>query len=223
VTECKRASAKPWVLLSAPEPRQSPHSLFHSKANTESSALLSNIDQVPGLPSQGVLQGPNRSAYGVTVAFKDKDQKDEAYSACLAVLDALKNRRDSGQAMDSVHSQGKSRRWAHMHFPLIVIEGLLFDAHLDGRGELIVSEIENGRVSQGVTRDGVTGGIIDVIRVPALHGYLDLLAAEVEAVERAYGRNPEIFGKEFNPTRAYADYLKGRFSNLERDDMDDES
>jgi len=216
VTECKRASAKPWVLLSTPELRPAPHSLFHSQANQEGRTLLSNIDQVPDLPSQGVFRGPDRSAYGVTVAFKDRDQKDEAYSACLSVLDALKNRRDIGVGMDAVLSEGGSRRWAHMHFPLIVIEGLLFDAHLDGRGELIVSEINRGRVSQGVTGIGVTGGIIDVVRVSSLREYLETLAVEVEAVERACGMNPELLGNESNGIRDQF----ARFRHLDCSDID---
>ena len=192
IIECKRAATKPWILLSTPEAQSAGYNIFGSSANDVGNALLSNMELID-LPPEGMLQGPSRSAYSVTVAHKQADKIDDAYSACLAVVDALKGRGDIGTDFDSrFTSSGDLLRWAHITFPVIVIEGPLLDAHLDEAGDLLVSEVERGRIAWEIVQPGVPDTLIEIVREKELPDLLETLQQEVAAIKKACSLRPEI-------------------------------
>jgi hypothetical protein len=109
------------------------------------------------VPYPAMFTPPARAGYAVVQAFS-KDV-DVAYSACLSVSNA---------------ARGIANRWqrlASIVFPVLVIDGRLFEAYLDEKNELTVGELSRGRLvwHNRLGRPGYT--VIELITKPLLESY----------------------------------------------------
>ena len=134
VIECKSSKDKPWILFTGQEQlsRLFSFGMLSEQARGKLVEKLSaGKDEVLSLPW---FVKPERTGFGLTVAFRSGD--DPAYKAVLSALKA---------AID-VNAEGNGAYAVPLRFvfPVVLIEGRLFEATLDGEGSVMVHEIDDG-------------------------------------------------------------------------------
>lgn len=142
VVECKRSADKPWVLFTSET-----HESGRDITLTYAVMSLSAREKLVKLSKKGFdksmqdllwLNKSKKTAYGMAVAFTKRE--DPAYKAALSALKASISQNISS----SYTNVTKSLRFI---FPVIVIDGNLFEAYLDKKGNTVVREIDEGTVT----------------------------------------------------------------------------
>jgi hypothetical protein len=166
VIECKSSKDKPWVLFSSGEPSSGlwKFGILSELAWARISRRISgeDSDPIPKLP----WFSKDRNGHGVAVAFGSG--KDPAYKALLSALKA-----SIDCAKHQFASGFQNLRFA---FPVIVLDGSLFEARIDPAGDIGVQEIDEGFVTLSRTIAGnpscsvhvVTRGRLDAFCTEAL-------------------------------------------------------
>jgi hypothetical protein len=139
VVECKKSTGKPWVLFTS-DKHESGKNKFFTFAIMSDLAREKLSKNVLDKLSWDLLwmRKPERTGYGMAVAFAKGE--DPAYKAVLSTLKASINQNKS-QA-DAGYS--RSLRFV---FPVIVLDGNLFETYLDAGGKIVIQEIEEGIVT----------------------------------------------------------------------------
>ena len=178
VIECKSSKDKPWVLFSSGE----------TSSGLWKFGILSELAwakitrRISGEEADPITKLPwfhkDRNGHGMAVAFGKG--KDPAYKALLSALKA---------SIDCAKHQSpwgfQNLRFA---FPVIVLEGNLFEARLGSDGDVVVQEIDEGFVTLSRTIAGypscsvhvVTRGRLDAFCTEALE-----VATRLEAILKA--------------------------------------
>jgi hypothetical protein len=134
VVECK-ASHKPWVLLSSHDTLAG-YNRFFSFASTSSKAIealfpkMIKDKEFPWFWKKGII------GYSFRQALLKAEDKDHAYSAACSVARACIN-------LTNNRSGGHHPPFSFL-FPVIVIDGPLFQCVLEEGGDLQTEEIEEG-------------------------------------------------------------------------------
>ncbi|HXM70829.1 MAG TPA: hypothetical protein VN970_06825 [Thermoanaerobaculia bacterium] len=136
IVECKK-SDKPWVVfLSAREDQQSPpdgaHSIFTWPMNATAKAELADRLAVSWNMRRTVYEGINHG-HSIVSAFGGVNI-DRAHQAVQQVLSATSAR------LDQIGKAGEPYR-AHVLLPVVVVDGRLFEAHLDDAHDLALHEV----------------------------------------------------------------------------------
>ncbi len=158
--ECKVSKKKPWILFSSSNVLEGNHILFtyciHSKSARKDLLKELDIDYIKMLKKNLPWMKKNsRVAYGVTQAFTSGD--DKTYKASLSALKAAINiKKEIGQ-----------QKWEPFVFifPVIVIDGQLFDCFLDKKGKVSISEIYDSFLFFPLNIAGEFGTCIHILTV----------------------------------------------------------
>ncbi|MCK4395306.1 MAG: hypothetical protein KAW56_14395 [Candidatus Marinimicrobia bacterium] len=134
VVECKTSKKKPWLLFSSDRILERWNILFSYCINsdrTREALIKKGFDRIKKLLW---MNKKGRIAYGLTQAFTSGD--DITYKAAISVLKATISRK----------KQLEKRIPAPFMFifPVIIIEGQLFECFLSDKGQLSIIEFENG-------------------------------------------------------------------------------
>lgn len=170
VAECKVSKDKPWVLLTSPQARLSPLAqVAQQAANRTGEKLLMRAAEIENYQQLPLFRSPDRPAYGVLQAFNSGN--DTAYIASMSVAKA------TAALVTERDTQGELI-FAEIVIPVVIVDGRLFDCHLDSSGNLLTEEVEEGLL---VWRNSVVGQPHTMIRFISL----PFLGRFVERVKQA--------------------------------------
>ncbi|MDH3998804.1 MAG: hypothetical protein OET90_08180 [Desulfuromonadales bacterium] len=136
VIECKSTRDKPWVLFTSEDHVDGNRLLRYATKPEKTHAILDekfsqNTEAVLGLKW---FVKEQRLAYGAATAFSSGD--DPAYKGIMSAL----------KASMGLCRQTSKHTPLHFIFPVVVLEGRLFEAYLDKNEENNICEIEEGFV-----------------------------------------------------------------------------
>jgi hypothetical protein len=136
--ECKFSRKKPWVTLSSIGPRRiAPTLSFHARvASTIGEMLLQELSSLRAVESSPLFSLGPRPAHGVVEAFRDSNE-DTPFKALNAAYHAA---RAAASHLDHVRTPAGNKQFVAIVFPLVVLDGRLFDAYLDQEASLKVEE-----------------------------------------------------------------------------------
>lgn len=170
VVECKVSKDKPWILLTSPQAKLHPRAQVAQQAASRSGRkLLSLAAKLEAYQQLPLFRFPERPAYGVLQAFSSGN--DIAYAACMSAAKA------AASLTSEEDTQGEIA-FAEIVIPAVVIDGRIFDCHLDESGELSTEEVEDGML---VWRNPIVGMPHTMIRLISL----PFLGRFVERVKQA--------------------------------------
>lgn len=142
--ECKRSTDKPWLLFTSDRVTLGGVARVAQRAGNDlGRSLLLRLalkDSVQNLPIFGI---PTRSSYGVTQAFTTG--KDVCYAAVTSVSKAASAfaTAESDTVRRGFLDRGP-RFLCSFLFPIVVVDGLLFEVYLDREGAVAVEAADKG-------------------------------------------------------------------------------
>lgn len=161
IIECKVSKNKPWLLFSSEHTLEGFNRLLtyciHSKSARQI-LIKKGMDiflQLRWMKKEG------RTAYGVTQAFTTGD--DTTFKAATSVLKAAIARK-----MEFNKTFGEPFLFI---FPVILVDGLLFDCYLKEDGKLSIKEIDNGFYFFPWNIKGEAGTCIQIISLNNLPNF----------------------------------------------------
>ena len=190
IVECKVIRDKQWVLFTGANSFQQPVIAIPSEYQQPGGILCSNLLSIETLPSPGFFKGPSRTAYSITTAHQNND--DRAYKAISNVRRASRNAKFHSGPFSAILKKHNIQ----IMVPLAVIDGLLFRAFLDGTGELVVENIQSGRLSLKYG-DPNEEAVIDIVKYDYLNTYLDQVKTETKIVFDECEKEPMLYQNRF--------------------------
>ena len=147
--ECKVAKRKPWVVFTRDlriDDTEGQFHLYRAPASRIGLQFLLRLRRLPRaagrLPLFAFAQRP---AYGLQQAnfgnegdIEDDRHRDPAFDSAAKIAHAAILQGDIGNSEEYTDTP-----IGHIVVPVIVLDGRLFDAHLDASNELIVSEVDS--------------------------------------------------------------------------------
>lgn len=162
--ECKLAKDKPWIIFTSLERQLAdPARIVQRAASSLGHVLLDRLHTRKDIQDLPMFRIPERSGYGLTQAFTDKE--DIPYSAVMAAAKAalaLAKRVDAAY-VNSI---------CEILFPVVVIDGKLFECYLDRAGEVVTSEIKSGTLVWRGQVIGMPHTIVHIVTLPAIDSFV---------------------------------------------------
>jgi hypothetical protein len=189
VIECKKSRDKPWVVFTDSSTHLADSSRVCQRAASPfGKKLLAAFAMDPLLAETGIFGIPKRSGYAVTTALGDdkEDGKDRAYYAISSVAMAT-------SALTKLLHQTPL---AAVFFPIVVLDGHLFDCHLGHDSETVVEELSKVVLLWRNPMMSMPHTIIHLVTLSELNGLVDdadkiasnFLRLDAKQVGRALGR-----------------------------------
>jgi len=143
VAECKRVVDKPWVVLSAAHTLDPELGVRHRAATGRADQYLAPLSAKEALWKTELFGLPQPIGFGLVTASLDSKEHeasgDRAYKALYGVTAAARAK--------VVEIQERLSEAVAIAWPLIILEGMLFQAWLNEAGDLVVGRIEQGVVA----------------------------------------------------------------------------
>lgn len=136
VLECKYASS-PWIVFSSSASQNDPgQNISQIMANALGSEFLHHVSSDEDLHKLSLFKGLERSGFNTAVmrGQQERKDKDPSYSALQSVVSAAVNLSKLG----GEDARGCSQ--AAFFFPVIVIEGAIFEAYYDAPNMKVISQ-----------------------------------------------------------------------------------
>jgi hypothetical protein len=134
VIECKVSKKKPWLLFSTKDTLKGVSRLFAYCIHSGSahSTLINKIGKGESFQDLPWMKKEGRTAYGITQAFTTGD--DLTFKAATGVLKAAIARKN----------ELSKRSWKPFVFvfPIIIVDGLLFECFFNNEGEVSIENLE---------------------------------------------------------------------------------
>ena len=186
VIECKSSKDKPWLLFTTKEQgnRLINFSMMSDFTRHRLTTKLTNdSDGIIGLPW---FRKPDRNGYGLTVAFSRGD--DPAFKAVLSALKA---------AIETYKPRNEMNR-ANLHFvfPTVVLDGRLFEAHLDANGEPDVNEIAHGYLTPNRTIAGHRCSSVRIVTTQHLPNFCTEVSQLESGIKSEFASDVEEMSQE---------------------------
>lgn len=163
--ECKYSKDKPWILFSS-ENREEPTSFLLPVLSTDTFASLEKtIMELNPLP-KSLFKPQSRLGYGLTQAFTTS--KDLAYEAVMGVAKAAIAKAQE-RPRNKINEQLIS-----LVFPVVLVDGILFEAFLSHQGEVELHKSEHGILNLSYEFSSMEHPI--QVHVCTLSGLADLLS-----------------------------------------------
>jgi hypothetical protein len=152
VIECK-ATSKPWILFTSENTFTNFNKYFAYCLYSEEGKKRF-IDKTMSIQKLGDrltwFDKKGRNGYAITEAFTSS--VDNTYKAAMSTLKA-------SVALKASEDKGKRKPLTFI-FPVIVVDGYLFEGYLDSNGNLVIDEIERGFLHFPKQINEVTGTTI---------------------------------------------------------------
>lgn len=190
VIECKKSPDKPWVVFTDSSIRLTDSSRVCQRAASPfgKKLLTAAFATDPLFAETGLFAIPKRPGYAVKTAFVDdkKDGEDSAYYVISKVATAT-------SALTKLLNQAPL---AAVFFPIVVLDGHLFDCHLGHDGKTVVEELSRAVLLWRNPVVAMPHTIIHLVTLSELNSLVDdadktackLLRLDAEQVGRALGR-----------------------------------
>jgi Holliday junction resolvase-like predicted endonuclease len=181
--ECKLSKDKPWILFTSQSIRLSEKARIVQRA---ASGLGSNLLRIlldykdyKAISSLNIFDIPTFPCYSLTQAFTTS--QDVCYKAATSVAKAAYAKATEFDYKEP-HSGIINLNFAHIVLPILVVDGKLFDCHLEENSQISVFEINFGVL---IWRNPLVKSphtIIHVVSVPALGGFCDETAKSIDFI-----------------------------------------
>lgn len=181
--ECKNAKDKPWVLFSSEDLELAPPARVVQRAGSKLGIhFLRLLSHQETIQKASLFSLPRRPGYGVTQAFSSG--QDVPFTACVG---AAKSAIAKAIAVDSVVKfQGAI---CEVIFPIVLIEGKLFECYLNEDNAPVLNEIQEGVL---VWRNPVVQMPHTIIHILTLDSLPNFLANANESIDLLFSREKEI-------------------------------
>lgn len=194
VVECKKSTEKPWVLFTS-DKHASGKNIFFSYAIMSELARekLSKlvIDRLAW--DMQWLKKNERTAYGMAVAFASGE--DPAYKAVLGALKA-------SISQNRIQSNSGYVRSLRFIFPVVVLDGKLFEAYIDTGGNIVVQEVEEGIVTYYRDIAGVPASSVRVVTADRLSSFCQDAMATTNQIKELLKTDIEKMWQELKDMKA---------------------
>lgn len=137
VIECKLSIDKPWVSFHNDDTSNFAENTSPILTTNNGHILLNKIREKSDFKSRLLFPDNNKMGYSIVRALGNG--KDMAYSAVQSVLSATEYFIDK--------SNQSSKKFINIYFPVIVIEGKLYKAEIDLKGNIQVNKISETQIS----------------------------------------------------------------------------
>ena len=178
LVECKVSRDKPWVLFTAESVRLAgPARVVQRTSSRLGNRLLRRLSRKEEIQDLPFFTLPTRPGYGLTQALRKPEARDLSYQATTGVPAAA-----AAQARDAdVAAKEQELRIAEIIFPIVLVDGRLFEAYLDEKCQVSVGEIESGIL---VWRNPVAAVGHSIIRISTLASLASLVQDAKRTAER---------------------------------------
>lgn len=160
VFECKSSKSNPYVLFTSEDTLHYRNKLFSFSYNSEESRdfLIEKDDEIENIPW---LNKEGRIGYNFVQGFKDN--QSDTYQAVTGVLKASKYILNSIRFSDAYN----------FVFPIILVEGELFECYLDVNSETRFEEIQRGFLLEDISIEDSYSPCILVMKYDFLDSFLE--------------------------------------------------
>lgn len=173
--ECKQSKKYPWVVFKSETfPLNLQFTLSQRIGTPKATQFLKAHANDKDIEYLDFFSVPGRTAYGITQALSKG--KDVPYTA---IMSAIKYSVAHENKITSIQKGIKPNLHALL-FPIVVIEGRLFESFLDYNGNMKVTEIDHANL---YWRNPVAGQPYSIVRISTLKDLSNLVSA-VEMVAR---------------------------------------
>lgn len=163
--ECKLAKDKPWIIFTSLEIQLAdPARIVQRVASSLGHVLLNRVCEHEDIQDLPMFCIPQRPGYGLTQAFTDNE--DIPYSAVMAAAKAA-----FAQAK-SADEAAFMKPVCEILFPVVVIDGKLFECYLDSSGEVITGEICTGTLVWRSPVIGMPHTIVHIVTLPVIDSFV---------------------------------------------------
>jgi hypothetical protein len=171
--ECKLSRDKPWILFTSPQAVLAARaSVAQRAASSIGQTLLWKLAPRAEIQDLPLLRLGNRCAYGMTQAFTSGE--DVSLSASMSVAKAA-----DARAREATQATGVQGYFGEIIFPVIIIDGKLFECYLNADSEQMLQEVSQGVL---VWRNQMVGMPHTIIHVVTLAGLDDFIAQAAHTV-----------------------------------------
>lgn len=165
--ECKRSTDKPWLLFTSDKTRLAdPARVAQRAANSLGRHFLLEACQNADIQRLPIFSIPERPAYGVTQALTSG--KDVCYSAvtsvskaALATVAKLDERKEAEKK--EIRILRRRSNICSVVFPIVVVEGKLFEVFLDDDANVVVDDIDKGTLLWRNPMVGMPHTIVNIV------------------------------------------------------------
>lgn len=164
--ECKLAHEKPWVVFTSSNiSLADPARIAQRASSTLGQALLESICKRKDICSLPLFYVPERPGYGLIQAFTSG--QDVPFSA---VMGAAKASLAEVEFSDEVSRTYESI--CEISFPVVVIDGLLFECYLNQAGEVETEPISSGTLLWRSPVVKMPHTIVHIVTLPAINEFV---------------------------------------------------
>jgi hypothetical protein len=176
VVECKWSRDKPWVVFASRSGKLGPAAcIAQTISSSLGSAILWNLAHERNCQSMALFHTPDVPGFGGRQAFSKGN--DLFYSSVSSVTSACTH---LVSRYDRERRRGVMPEWGVVAFPIVVIDGELFQASFnEDSGEMEINPADSVRCHWRGARSWNLHATIDFVRLAALNGFLDVRSAEV--------------------------------------------
>lgn len=181
VIECKLSKDKPWVLFTSQSIQLGDRARIVQRAASKFGAnllrILSRYKDYKTISSLYIFAIPTLPAYSLTQAFTTG--QDVCYKAATSVAKAAYAK---ATEFDNRIPSPILPSFAEIVLPIIVVDGKLFDCHLEENSQINATEINSGVL---IWRNPLVKSphtIIHVVSVPALAGFCDETVKSIDFI-----------------------------------------
>jgi hypothetical protein len=164
--ECKLARDKPWVMFTSSNiSLADPARITQRASSTLGQALLESICKRKDICSLPLFYVPERPGYGLTQVFTSG--QDAPFSAVMGAAKASLAEVKFSDEVSRTHGP-----ICEVSFPVVVIDGLLFECHLNQAGEVETEPISSGTLLWRSPVIGMPHTIVHIVTLPAVDKFV---------------------------------------------------
>jgi hypothetical protein len=182
LVECKWSGDKPWIVFTTPRTKLAPSACIAQTIGSHfGEAMMHCLAADKRLHGFQTFSSCERNGFGGRRAFSNEGDQDHFYSAVQSIVSkSLAYVRDDDDTLKS----NKLPMSAAIAFPMIVIEGELFETYLDaGKQDLLINPVNSIRLHwRGAQDPDQWVSTVDIVRYSYLTSFLAKRKPELEAI-----------------------------------------
>ena len=169
VCEVKQSAKYPWVVLSTKKGRLVTEGEGWGRLHYTEGQIDSNLLSFEEIENQSTTSIFKRLGRSYCEGFKAVDSKSTIFEALASAVKASEYFLETGAKASEMWSDASQSRDITFVEPIVVLEGLLFEAYLDGNSNLRLNQVEHIPISFGYMSKAYTHEyLVEVITIGAL-------------------------------------------------------
>jgi hypothetical protein len=168
VIECKWSRDKPWVVFTAPGTIMAPSAcIAQTISSALGGALTYSLAGNENLHKFEIFASSERNGFGGRRAFSGEKDQDQFYSTVQSIVSKTIA---YAKRFDENREPGQMPKYCCLAFPMIVLEGELFEAHFDPAiSDVQLCPVESIRLHwRGAEKPGHWISTVDIVRFDSL-------------------------------------------------------